>query len=247
MEGNGKLIIDSILDDANTFAERTVKAAEKDAEAVLAAVKEEINSRNKQILSDAEQELSAKKQRIIAARRLDEKKRMLEQKQALVSQVIDAALEKITNLPDEEYLSVMEWMLVRAINETVVEKDVNCVIEVIVSPQDKQRMDAAFVDKVNRSLNALDIPALKQPIERMQKLIAGAMTGGDNSRLTESFVKKAQKQLQGVKLAVSDEQRDIGPGFILKAGDIEVNCTFAAIVRSDREALEELAARQLFS
>ena len=54
MEGNGKLIIDSILDEANIFAERTVKAAEKDAEAVLVAVKEEINSQNKTAWRPAE-------------------------------------------------------------------------------------------------------------------------------------------------------------------------------------------------
>lgn len=202
MEGNGKLIIDSILDEANTFAERTVKAAQKDAEAVLAAAKEETNSQNKQILSEAEQELSAKKQRILAARKLDEKKRMLEQKQALVSQVIDTALENITKLSDAEYLSVIERMLVRAVNETNV---ANEVIEVIVSPEDKQRLGNTFFSSVSQSLSG------------------------------------------GTRLVLSDQQRDIGPGFILKAGDIEVNCTFAAIVRSDREMLEELAARQLFS
>lgn len=244
MEGNGKLIIDSILDEANTFAERTVKAAQRDADAVLEAARAEKDRQTEQILSEAARELDAKKQRLAAARRLDEKKRMLEQKQALVAQVIDAAVEKITNLPDEEYLAVMERMLVRAVGENIGVADA---FSVIVSPQDKQRMDAAFVGKVNQSLNAIDSPVLKQPIDWVQKLIVGAMTGGDNGRLTENFVKKAQKQLQGVKLSVSDEQRDIGPGFILQAGDVEVNCTFAAIVRSEREGLEELAARLLFS
>lgn len=205
MEGNGKLIIDSILDEANTFAERTVKAAERDAEAVLAAAKEETNSQNKQILSEAEQELSAKKQRILAARKLDEKKQMLAQKQALVSQVIDTALENITKLSDAEYLSVIERMLVRAVNETNVANEENEVIEVIVSPEDKQRLGNTFFSSVSQSLSG------------------------------------------GTRLVLSDQQRDIGPGFILKAGDVEVNCTFAAIVRSDREMLEELAARQLFS
>lgn len=205
MEGNGKLIIDSILDEANTFAERTVKAAERDAEAVLTAAKEEINSQNKQILSEAEQELSAKKQRILAARKLDEKKQMLAQKQALVSQVIDSALENINKLSDSEYLSVIERMLTRAVNETNVANGENEVIEVIVSPEDKQRLGNTFFSSVSQSLSG------------------------------------------GTRLVLSDQQRDIGPGFILKAGDIEVNCTFAAIVRSDRETLEELAARQLFS
>lgn len=202
MEGNGKLIIDSILDEANTFAERTVKAAEKDAEMVLAAAKEETNRQKEQILSEAEQELSAIKQRMVAARRLDEKKRMLEQKQALVSQVIDAAVDKITGLPDGEYLSVIERMLSRAVHENAGAAEV---FEVIVSPQDKARLGKPFFSAAGQSLSG------------------------------------------GVRLVLSEEQRDIGPGFILKAGNVEINCTFAAIVRSDREALEELAARLLFS
>ncbi len=244
MEGNEKLIIDSILDEAAAFAERTEKAAQREAEAMLSAAQADAAAVKQQLLDEAGQELEEKKKRILAAKRLDEKKRMLEEKQRLVAQAIDMAVEKITALPDQQYLEVIERMLLGAVSENL---GVSDRFAVIVSPQDKQRISTTFIDRVNQSLNAVELPMLRQPLDWVQKIIVGAMTGGNGERLTENFVKKAEKQLQGVRLTVSDEQRDIGPGFILQAGNIEVNCTFAAIVRSNREALEELAARMLFS
>ncbi len=244
MEGNEKLIIDSILEESAAFAERTEKAAQKEAEAMLAAARADAAAVKQALLSGAEKQLAEKKERILAAARLDGKKQILEEKQRLLAQVIDMAVEKIISLPDQEYLAVIERMLVGAVSENI---GVSDHFAVIVSPLDKQRISGTFVERVNRSLNAAEFPAFKQPLDWAQKMIVGAFAGGSGERLTENFVKKAGKQLQGITLTGSEEQRDIGPGFILQAGRIEINCTFAAIVRSRRDALEELAARILFS
>ena len=47
-------------------------------------------------------------------------------------------------------------------------------------------------------------------------------------------------------LAVSEETRDISGGFILKDGRIEVNCTFDALVRAEREQTVGEVAKLLF-
>ena len=47
-------------------------------------------------------------------------------------------------------------------------------------------------------------------------------------------------------LAVSEETRDISGGFILKDGRIEVNCTFDALVRAEREQTAGEVAKLLF-
>lgn len=46
---------------------------------------------------------------------------------------------------------------------------------------------------------------------------------------------------------VSKEVRDISGGFVLKQGDIEYNYSFESIIAVEREVLEQLAARILFS
>lgn len=67
------------------------------------------------------------------------------------------------------------------------------------------------------------------------------LNAGDLARMPSSFLKQL-----GAGIRVSDEAIDIEDGFVLVYGDIEMNCTFAALFGACREELKAKAAEILF-
>lgn len=72
----------------------------------------------------------------------------------------------------------------------------------------------------------------------------------DRGRLGESFVRKINQRLTAEgktgSLKLSEESRSFNGGFILKSGDVEVNQSFDAVLRMQRDELEALAIKVLF-
>jgi len=69
-------------------------------------------------------------------------------------------------------------------------------------------------------------------------------------KLSKDFAGKLIKKLadKGIKanIKISDEDMDISGGFILKFGDMEINNTFDALVRSQRDQYEPQVVQILF-
>lgn len=94
-------------------------------------------------------------------------------------------------------------------------------------------------------------------LERM--LLSNAETGdeeiifdeNDIARIDTSLVKRVNKSLkeQGKRndVTISKEKRSIGNGFVLKRGDVEINCSIDALIKSLREELEGEIASILFN
>ncbi|HHX75478.1 MAG TPA: hypothetical protein GX699_11300 [Firmicutes bacterium] len=90
-------------------------------------------------------------------------------------------------------------------------------------------------------------------------LLAAAETGteeiivaaADRDRFTDSFLQRVNNELvkqgkQG-KLTLAAETRDIQGGFILRTSDAEINSSFPALLRMQREQLEPDVAAILFA
>lgn len=94
-------------------------------------------------------------------------------------------------------------------------------------------------------------------LERM--LLSNVETGdeeiifdeNDISRIDTSLVERVNKILkeQGRRdnINISSERRSIGNGFILKRGEVEINCSINALIKSLREELEGEIATILFN
>ena len=66
----------------------------------------------------------------------------------------------------------------------------------------------------------------------------------DLGRLPKDFAKKINEGLaKGAKISVAKDPADISDGFILVYGDIEINCTFEALIEDSRDAIKD----ELFS
>lgn len=90
----------------------------------------------------------------------------------------------------------------------------------------------------------------------LQLAVKGSLTGEgvlyfgrrDLERLPDGFSAALQDSLPaGKALTVSSEPGDIEDGFVLRYGDIEINCRFDALLEERREELEDLLNHELFA
>lgn len=117
----------------------------------------------------------------------------------------------------------------------------------------KQQVLAETLDKAEQSLLALDDA---QYFALLVKLAAKAaepqkgemlLSEKDLKRLPAGFEKELNGALgKGAELAISQNTRPLAGGFVLKYGDIEQNCSFAALFDARREEFSDLVRGLLF-
>ncbi|MCL2060233.1 MAG: V-type ATP synthase subunit E [Oscillospiraceae bacterium] len=90
-------------------------------------------------------------------------------------------------------------------------------------------------------------------------MIAGAasggeevvLSGGDRARLSDGFIRAANAALAAKgkpgKLTLAGDAKPIKGGFVLRSGLVEVNNSFEAIVKMQKDNLESLAVKMLFN
>jgi len=70
----------------------------------------------------------------------------------------------------------------------------------------------------------------------------------DLGRKPKDFVKKINEGLsKNAKITVSDKPANIGEGFILVYGDIEINCSFDALIEDSRDELKDKIYNMIFA
>lgn len=137
-------ITQRIFSDAKKEAAKLKKKAEEEANKILREALAEAEKKGAVLLEKAKIRAQEEKKRILALARLQSRDLVLTEKSQAVELAFQQALEKVLSLPDEEYLALMEKMLLEAV-QTGEE-------EVIVSPKDKKRNDQDFLNAVNRKL-----------------------------------------------------------------------------------------------
>ena len=167
-----------------------------------------------------------REERLVSAAQMEARKTLLTAKQEMVERAYQRALEKLRSLPQEQYVELLAALLVRA-SSTGRE-------EVVFSPEDREGAGKAAVARANELLAKEAAPELP-------------LGDGVVANLLNKVAAGVSAFAQGTAmLAVSEETRDISGGFILKDGRIEVNCTFDALVRAEREQTAGEVAKLLF-
>lgn len=125
----------------------------------------------------------------------------------------------------------------------------------------RQTVLAARVEAVNYTLAALekaltDLPAAEYFNALTRIASANAMKGSctvrlnaaDLGRMPADFADKLSAALKasGSECEISKEPANIGGGLILVYGDIEINCSFAAIIESRADELKEEITKLIF-
>lgn len=117
---------------------------------------------------------------------------------------------------------------------------------------EKQRIISETFDKAEKRLNNLGDAeyfefikkiAVKNALPKEGVLLLSAK---DIQRLPEGFEAELNSMLKDGSLKVSGEPANIGYGFVLSYGGIEENCTFRALIDSERETLADKVQELLF-
>ena len=138
--------IDRILGDARDEADRIAESyrAQADGEAA------ELNARN-------EKNAAEREERLVSAAQMEARKVLLAAKQEMVEKAYIQALDKLCAMPEEQYVSVLAGLLVKASS--------NGKEEAVFSPEDRERVGEAAVAKANElSGKQLRLSEETQPI-----------------------------------------------------------------------------------
>ncbi len=114
-------------------------------------------------------------------------------------------------------------------------------------------IEAAFADALTR-MRQMEDEQKKNYFERLllkaseqgEALVADA---SDRQLFDEAYMARLNGALQKAgksAVALADESRDLGGGFVLRRGGLEINCTFQSVLDQWRPRLEAEVASRLF-
>lgn len=135
-------IIAQILADAETEAEDIRKKAKDEADALLKEEQERIRKLQDEAEKTAERKRSIYLERVKSSADLKRRQAVLETKQEMIAQVLQAAYEKLLSEDTESYFS----LLTKLLEHFVREKEG----EIYFSQRDLERMPASFRDVIQK-------------------------------------------------------------------------------------------------
>lgn len=134
-------ITKSILDDAKKEAERKVHAAQVATQRKIDAAREELKENLTERLTAVEVELEQKKTIELSNLGAGYRQQLLKVKNSAIDEAFKTAIQQVTSLPDEKYLSIIaKWL--QAINATG---------QISISSKDSKRIDKEYIAKINQS------------------------------------------------------------------------------------------------
>jgi V/A-type H+-transporting ATPase subunit E len=139
-------IVAKISGDARAEAQALIAQAEAQAQQYISRAQAEIEAQCRQLLSQGEQQAARRKKQRLQIASLEVRKQILAQKQALITQVFDQALQELERLDDKKYASIINNMLA---NYPLVGDE-----EIIVSDTDRRRLGEGFIAQLNQRLKS---------------------------------------------------------------------------------------------
>ncbi len=207
-----------IISVAQSEADKIIAVAEKEASAIT----EEYKKKAAEIAAIADAEFSADaesaRSRIKTSAEKLRSNIMLDAKSAKLDETFEKARLKLINLPDGDYEKMLSIMLVSTVKNQI--------------ESEKRALDQDTDGEIT-------------VCETYEVLLSAK----DKARVGTSMIKEASAlaKTAGKKLSVSDENANIDGGFILRAGDIEINCSIGLILSQLRNELEGDVYHILFS
>jgi V/A-type H+-transporting ATPase subunit E len=141
----GQQVIEKILADARTEAEKIKSQAREKEAAEQAKLDRQLSEYKKQTDIIAKKAGEDKKAHLLAAARMDIAKQLLAEKRKILDEVFARARQQLENLSDEQYCKLMTKLMLEAV-ETGDE-------EVIIDNEER-RIDEKFIKNINQQLGS---------------------------------------------------------------------------------------------
>lgn len=187
-------ILQRIQSEAQMEIDEILKKAREEADAIQNRYQMQAENESAELNLKKQKAAEEQEERQISVAQMESRKIILATKQEMVEKAYALALEKLCSMPEEQRISVLADLLVRASSSGRE--------EAIFSPEDQPRVGKAAVKDANDA--------------------------------------------SGKQLTLSSQTRPIKGGFILKDGNIEMNCTFDTLVRLQKTGTAGMVAKKLF-
>ncbi len=137
-------ILKVIEDDANARAEEIINMANKEAKEIIEAAKQEADKKCSEMTVKSDADVQSVLSRAESAAALQEKKKILDAKQQIISNVITKARNSLSGLSDSEYIDIILKMVHKYAH--------NKEGEILFSGTDKKRLPADIGSKLAGAL-----------------------------------------------------------------------------------------------
>jgi V/A-type H+-transporting ATPase subunit E len=140
---NADQVVEKILADANAEASKILRQANDELSRQQAGLDAQLKSFKDETARLAKESAEDKKMRMMAGARMQASREILKTKHVVIETVFAKAAEKILQLDDNSYLSLMEKLLIKAVESGN---------EQVIVAGGEHRINADFVNRVNGSL-----------------------------------------------------------------------------------------------
>ena len=226
MSVNGlEKITEKILADARERAAAILAQAEADCREITADYAARADGIRERLSSDAERRGEDMVARARSAAAMKKRNLLLEQRSDLIDGVFVSAAEWVRSLQDEPYAELLAGLLASSVLELTETETKNL---------------ALYGDETEES----DVAELLELL----------LNKKDRDRVGAAVLEIAKKKLSGKvaperlqTLVLAKDTADIDGGVILRAGDVEFNCSFAMLFSLLKRELEADVSRALFA
>jgi V/A-type H+-transporting ATPase subunit E len=142
-----KEITAKILEDAKEKAKEIVSEAEGRVNQILRDAREEAQEVERRLGEEAEELSKKEKSRILSLAEMEEKKKILREKVAVLEEAFQQALQYFQQRSEDEYRDIMRNLLAKSVNDGDE--------EVVVAKSDENRLNQEFLDSVNAELTRM--------------------------------------------------------------------------------------------
>jgi V/A-type H+-transporting ATPase subunit E len=139
----GQQVIEKILADAGTEAQKIKKHAGEKEAVEQAKLKEQLREFDKQTQAIAQKAGEDKKAHLLAAARMDIARQLLAEKRKILDEVFAQAREHLENLSDKQYCKLMTRLMLQAVESGD---------EEVVIDNEEKRIDQKFIKNINQQL-----------------------------------------------------------------------------------------------
>ena len=141
-----KDINEKIISDAKIQADKIIAQAEDNANNIIKKGEKEADNIKKTILYKINQEASLKKSKILTEANLEAKKTILLEKQKIMEEVFEKALESILKLSDKDY----RYFIKKLIVDNIEKSDET----IFIGSADRRKISESFIEDINKELKS---------------------------------------------------------------------------------------------
>lgn len=171
-------IISRIEDDARHDIELIAGDANVKCGQIRKKYEQQADFQYTSICSAGQKEAEFRRSRLESTAKMESSKRILAEKQALISEAFEYTVKKLLRLPPEKYIEFMSRLIASAAGGEE---------EVIFSPEDREKYGAVIVEKANSLRRSEDLPGHLSLSSETRHIRGGAVLKRGKIELNCSF------------------------------------------------------------